>query len=91
MRKTIYLTILLLGTVFTTNSFADTLLIDSAYQKPEMQRPKKGISKEAVERKFGAPEKKIRAVGDPPISSWVYPEFTVYFEYNHVLHSVLAR
>jgi hypothetical protein len=30
-------------------------------------------------------------VGDPPISRWVYDHFTVYFEYDKVLHSVVNK
>ena len=41
-----------------------------------------------VERKFGAPLSKKGAVGDPPIASWEYEDFTVFFEYDRVLHSV---
>ena len=43
-----------------------------------------------VEASYGAPSDKIAAVGQPPISRWVYPGFTVYFEYDHVVHAVLT-
>ena len=54
-------------------------------------RPERGITKAAVERRFGTPSNRIGAVGDPPISRWVYSEFTVYFEYDRVIHSVSNR
>jgi hypothetical protein len=41
-----------------------------------------------VETKFGAPMSRRSAVGDPPISSWEYADFTVFFEYDRVLHAV---
>jgi hypothetical protein len=43
-----------------------------------------------VSSKFGAPTTKIPAVGSPPISRWEYPGFVVYFEADHVIHSVVS-
>jgi len=51
-------------------------------------KPRTGITKAKVEAEFGEPLVKNGAVGEPPISSWEYPDFTVYFEYDHVIHSV---
>jgi len=53
--------------------------------------PPRGTSMAAVEARFGAPERKLGAVGQPPISRWVYPGFVVYFEYSHVVHAVRIR
>ncbi len=53
--------------------------------------PDRGISKAAVERNFGTPISKRAAIGDPPITRWVYEGFTVYFEYDYVIHSVTNR
>lgn len=50
--------------------------------------PARGSTKESVLAKLGEPERRVPAVGDPPISRWVYDPFTVYFEYDRVLHSV---
>jgi outer membrane protein assembly factor BamE (lipoprotein component of BamABCDE complex) len=50
--------------------------------------PRRGMSKDQVEVRFGAPSVRQPAVGDPPISSWDYGNFTVYFEGDTVLHSV---
>jgi hypothetical protein len=50
--------------------------------------PDRGMLKSQVERKFGTPTERVAAVGTPPISSWVYPTFVVYFEYDHVIHAV---
>jgi len=68
---------------------ADVLIIDEVRQSDRMQLPKNGQSKTAVEAKFGAPEQKLSAVGDPPISSWKYGTYSVYFEYDLVLFTVL--
>ena len=48
---------------------------------------------EKVEAKFGAPSRRAPAVGggttaQPPITRWEYPGFVVYFENNHVVHTV---
>ena len=53
--------------------------------------PARGMSKAQVEQKFGAPAERVAAVGKPPISSWVYPNFIVYFEYDLVLHAVVTQ
>ena len=68
---------------------ADVLIIDEVRQAERMELPKNGQSKAAIEAKFGAPAKKLAAVGDPPISSWNYDKYSVYFEYDLVLFSVL--
>ena len=54
-------------------------------------RPASGMTQAGVEAKFGTPVSKIAAVGDPPISRWVYSDFIVYFEYDRVIHTVLKR
>ena len=51
-------------------------------------RPARGSSMEKVQAAYGAPTRKIAAVGQPPIERWEYPNFTVYFEYQKVIHSV---
>ena len=53
--------------------------------------PERGMSSAAVERAFGAPEQKRAPVGQPPISRWQYPDFTVYFEGDYTLHAVSHR
>jgi len=37
---------------------------------------------------FGAPKTRHDAVGKPPITRWDYDGFSVYFEYQHVVHAV---
>lgn len=63
----------------------------SAMQDLGAAGPQRGISKAAVERSFGTPVSRRAAVGDPPISRWVYEGFTVYFEHDHVIHAVANR
>ena len=42
----------------------------------------------SVEQRFSSPQARKEPVGSP-ITVWEYAEFSVYFEYNHVLHTVL--
>lgn len=50
--------------------------------------PGRGMTMTDVEEKFGIPLQKFPEVGDPPIIRWVYPDFTVYFEYHYVINAV---
>jgi len=68
---------------------ADVLLIDEVRQSERMVLPTNGTTKAQTETKFGAPSKKLPAVGDPPITRWEYQDFNVYFEYDLVLFTVL--
>jgi len=53
--------------------------------------PARGATMSAVEARFGAPATRHAAVGAPPITRWDYPGFSVFFEHNRVIHSVLVR
>lgn len=73
--------------------YAEQIKIPVGAQSAELNniaRPNRGMSKASVKRQFGQPSKMNTAVGKPPISSWEYPNFTVYFEYDHVISSVLT-
>jgi hypothetical protein len=70
-------------------SQADVLAIPAAETQREagQEMPVRGMSKDEVEKKFGQALKKVAPVGEPPISSWVYEGFTVYFEHQYVIHA----
>jgi hypothetical protein len=53
--------------------------------------PDRGQSMAQVERQFGAPTERFAAVGQPPITRWVYADKVVFFEYDHVVHAVTLR
>ena len=75
-------------------SLAQTLEVSVSKQAPELQtisRPHNGMNKAEVEQIFGSPQAINDSVGEPPISSWSYRQFTVYFENDTVLHSVLRK
>jgi hypothetical protein len=69
---------------------ADTLLIDgiAVDQQSATSRPKSGMSMANVEAAYGTPTEKHGAVGEPPITRWDYPGFSVYFEHETVIHTV---
>lgn len=50
--------------------------------------PNKGASQATVRAQFGEPLSSNGPVGTPPITTWNYGDFSVYFEYNHVIHAV---
>ncbi len=57
-------------------------------QSPD--RPARGMSMDKVEATYGAPTNRATPVGEPPITRWEYPGFTVYFEHQYVIHTVAA-
>ena len=54
----------------------------------DLVMPKRGSSMDRVLQDFGEPERRIEAIGQPPITEWDYIDFRVYFEYQTVLHSL---
>lgn len=52
--------------------------------------PRQGQSQDGVRQRFGAPASTRGPTGEPPISQWLYDDFVVYFEYDHVIHSVVT-
>jgi len=102
MKATFWLTCLLTAAIAGPTN-ADVLeMPEPTPMEPEMPAPEaapdsgtftvtlpgRGMTKDQVEERFGSPPEKVEAVGEPPISRWVYSSFTVYFEYDHVVHAV---
>jgi hypothetical protein len=74
-------------------SQATVLLIDGidADAQSATERPKSGTTMANVEKTFGSPAQRHEAVGQPPITRWDYPTFSVYFENDRVIHAVAKR
>jgi hypothetical protein len=72
---------------------ADVLLIEGVEMSEQTAdaRPARGMSMERVASRYGEPTSRHAAIGDPPITRWDYPGYSVYFEHNLVLHSVERR
>ena len=86
----------LLITIFMTAvpfgaAFADVLLIEEVRQSDRMELPDNGLSKTDVKARFGDPANIHSPVGDPPITRWDYSGWSVYFEYDLVLFTVLHK
>lgn len=70
-------------------TYADKLTIGVSKQGDKsIEKPKAGVSMDKVRQRYGQPERVVNAVGEPPITRWYYPEFTVYFEFDKVVHAV---
>ncbi len=90
----LHLSLLVFAFILSQKTFAQTIKIgigQQAIAKQEIQRPSRGDTKTLVHEEFGEPLKRIEATGQPPISSWEYEDFNVYFESNQVIHSVLKH
>ena len=63
------------------------------FQEIEASRglPMRGTSSQTVLSQYGEPLKKSGPVGDPPISTWTYEEFKVYFEHHLVITTVATE
>jgi hypothetical protein len=73
-------------------SLAQTLQVpETASAAVALSTPARGMSMADVEARYGAPAQRYAAVGQPPITRWVYPSFVVYFEYSHVVHAVAVK
>lgn len=76
---------------------ADVLLIDSMASAPAIQTPRSGLSMASVREQFGAPAVEHPTVSEnggpyqPPITRWDYDGFSVVFERDLVVHSVVHR
>lgn len=91
------LQILLLTVLFGVGTVcADTLSLPAAPVQgtPPTHLPHRGMNMAAVIKAYGAPEVRHPTVGGhaprrPPITRWDYPGFSVFFERNIVIDSVV--
>ena len=93
MRSTHWLSAALAALVLAGPLAAEELATPATAPEASSSRPARGMSMESVEAAFGAPTRRVPAVGganphQPPITRWEYPSFVVYFENDKVVHSV---
>ncbi|MGH8231764.1 MAG: hypothetical protein ACRESY_08085 [Steroidobacteraceae bacterium] len=71
---------------------SETVSVDDKVmvRESDIARPSRGMTMQTVEHKFGAPQQRHEAVGEPPISRWDYQGFSVFFEKDRVIHSVVT-
>ena len=53
--------------------------------------PARGLALANVRNVFGEPHREYPAVGDPPITRWDYAGYSVFFEHDKVLHTVVTE
>lgn len=63
----------------------------SPVRKTDRKLPVRGMDMANVENVFGSPREKHAPVGEPPITRWDYDGFSVFFEYDKVLHTVATE
>jgi hypothetical protein len=91
MRKTVHSAIAMacVGMAFATAQAQD-LQMTGTQAASRAGVPPRGITMAQVEQRYGAPASRLAAVGQPPITRWVYPSFVVFFEGNIVIHAVAS-
>ena len=90
MHRQILIGSLLLAALASGNALAETLVVNDqvTVRDSTVDRPARGSTQAAVEAHFGAPTVRHATVGQPPITRWDYPGFSVFFEGNRVIHAV---
>ena len=68
---------------------ADVLLMEGIQSTPAVNAPRNGITMTQVRQQYGSPVTEHPAVGEPPITRWDYEGYSVFFEHDLVLHSVI--
>ena len=91
MRHLRKLTLLAIACGFAGFAIADELDMQGTDAASKSVGPASGVTQQSVEAAYGSPISKKEPVGDPPISSWEYESFVVFFEYDRVIHSVKKR
>jgi|SRR5262252_6548296 hypothetical protein len=88
---------LLCGCAVASAAVADTVVVNDQVQVRESHAdvPKRGLTMNDVEKHFGAPVTRHPAVGgasaqQPPITRWDYSGFSVFFEHDRVIDSVVT-
>jgi hypothetical protein len=88
---------LILGVLPAGPLSADVLLMNSIKQAPAMEIPGPGMTMESVRARYGDPVTEYPTVSvnggplQPPITRWDYNGYSVFFENNLVVHSVVHR
>ncbi|MGB9332861.1 MAG: hypothetical protein WCB10_18995 [Steroidobacteraceae bacterium] len=83
---------LLFGCALGGTAVAETVVVNDQVQvlPAQMDVPKRGSTMSQVEKRFGAPVNRHPTVGAPPITRWDYNGFSVVFEKDRVIDSVVT-
>jgi hypothetical protein len=95
--QTRILAALLCGCALASAAVAETIVVNEGVQvrESQLERPKRGSTMDEVEKRFGAPATRHATVGgsspqQPPITRWDYNGFSVFFERDRVIESVVT-
>src|SRR5215472_17322541 len=95
--QTRILAALLAGCGVAGSALADTVVVNNQVQvrQTQLECPKRGLTMSEVEQHFGAPVTRHAAAGGdtpkhPPITRWDYSGFSVFFEHDRVIDSVVT-
>jgi len=96
--QTRILAALLCGCALASAAVAETIVVNDQVhvRDSQVERPKRGLTMDEVEKQFGAPSTRHQAVGgssqqQPPITRWDYTGFSVVFERDRVIDSVITN
>jgi hypothetical protein len=80
------------GLMITASARAETVVVNDKVmvRASNVARPHRGMRMEQVEHQFGQPATRHPTVGKPPITRWDYPQFSVFFEGDRVIHTVVV-
>ncbi|WP_455379722.1 hypothetical protein [Acidihalobacter prosperus] len=83
--------VFVVASCFASASMAEILILPNGHLKAEhlKTQPRKGMSMRQVLKQFGKPVKHLPPIDNPPITRWIYPKYTVYFEDHYVIHTVV--
>ncbi len=78
------------------SAVSEVLLIDVIAESPPnspagLIRPSHGMSMDTVKQRFGEPTEVYSPVGEPPITRWGYQGYSVYFERDLVITTVVHQ
>ncbi len=83
--------LLVAGTAFAQSDTLQMGGADNSARFEQAGKPSRGMTEDQVRAEFGSPQSMEAAVGEPPISRWIYAGFVVFFEYDRVIHTVTKR
>ncbi len=95
---TLFPLVMVVSLAISSPSNAEVLLLNKIAEAPAnrdiekgLLRPTRGMTMKQVLAKFGEPWGTLPTVGTPPITRWHYPGYTVVFEYQRVITSVVEN
>lgn len=82
---------LILSASLATPALAEVLIMPNGHPEAAhlTKQPHRGMTMKQVLKAFGKPVKRLPPVDKPPVTRWIYPQYTVYFRDQYVIHTVV--